>query len=113
MTPEDINEAALKAAHAAASNFNSHWGGSLLQVQPDQAPVVDESALLAYASDPAKHGWYATQVIFTLMFPGRVPTHAQLIRLGRQMSRRFPRYKDGPRSYYWLAPDGTPPGEWR
>jgi hypothetical protein len=113
MDTTTFTQQALAAAQTAAATFNRQWGGELLRVQPDLAPAIDESALLAYAAEPAAFGWYSTQAIFAITFKGCQPSHGQLIRLGRQLSKRFVRYKDGPRSYYWLAAEGVPPAAWR
>ena len=102
---------AIEAAREAASTFNRKWGGALLRVHPDQAPLVHESSLTDLEAE-ASRGWFTAHEVFARMFTGHAPTHGQLIRLGRQLSARYHRRMLGPRSYYWVAPSDVPPTAW-
>ena len=99
---------ALQEATRTADEFNQHWGGTLLRVQPDQAPAAPVPAF-APLEDQIPREWWCATAVFARLYPGVKPTHGQLVRLGRQMAARYIFKKCGPQNFYWIAPPGIAP----
>lgn len=104
----EVSEACRAAAEATVREFNARWNVNLLHVRPVPGRYFfarDELAPLE-----ASPGWRTAAEIYTEVRKA-VPAPNELVSAGRQLGVLYVRgYRSpGPRSYYWVAPQGSEP----
>jgi len=98
----------MAAAKIAVREFNARWNMNALQIKP--VPVRYLFTTEELASLEAAPRWYSAVEAFEAL-RGPVTDPTDLTRAGRQLSLLYARVErsPGPRSYYWVAPNGEEP----
>lgn len=93
-------------AQEIAEQANKELDGNWLIVNP-----AGGNAQVFSTEDFAKldglNGWYMTRPLFEHVH-NRRPSRGELINLGRQLGKRYPKDHVGPHAIYFIAPEGTP-----